>query len=142
MTERTLMIIKPDAVSRNAIGAVIKHVEEEGFRVVEMRMATLTYAQAAEFYAVHRERPFYGSLLEFMTSGPSVCAVLEREDAVSTLREVVGATDSAKAAPGTIRRAHGTKVQENAVHASDSAENGDREVAFFFGESALHRDGA
>ena len=142
MTERTLMIIKPDAVSRNAIGAVVKHVEEEGFRVVEMRMATLTYAQAAEFYAVHRERPFYGSLLEFMTSGPSVCAVLEREDAVSTLRDVVGATDPAKAAAGTIRRAHGTNVQENAVHASDSTENGDREVAFFFGESALRRDGA
>ena len=100
-------------------------------------MMTLTRAQAAEFYAVHRERPFYPDLIDFMTSGPSVPTVLEREDAVSTLREVVGATDPTRAAEGTIRKAFGSNVRENAVHASDSPENGAQEITFFFGEGAV-----
>jgi nucleoside-diphosphate kinase len=134
MAERTLMIIKPDAVSRNVIGEIIKQVENKGFKVVEMQMMRLTRAQAAAFYAVHRERPFYNDLLDFMTSGPAVPMVLEREDAVRFLREVVGATNPAEAAEETIRKAFGSNVQENAVHASDSPENGAVETAFFFGE--------
>ena len=137
MADRTLMIIKPDAVSRNVVGSILAHVEKEGFRIVRLHMVQLTMAQAAEFYAVHREKPFYGSLLDFMTSGPSIPLVLEREGAVPALREVVGATNSAEAAEGTIRRAHGTSVQENAVHASDSPENAAKEIAFFFGGDAL-----
>jgi nucleoside-diphosphate kinase len=134
MAERTLMIIKPDAVSRNVIGEIIKQVENKGFKVVEMQMMRLTRAQAVAFYAVHRERPFYNDLLDFMTSGPAVPMVLEREDAVRFLREVVGATNPAEAAEETIRKAFGSNVQENAVHASDSPENGAVETAFFFGE--------
>ena len=139
MASRTLMIIKPDAVSRSVIGDIVKHVEAEGYRVAEMQMLRMTRAQAAEFYAIHRERPFYQELLAFMTSGPAVPMVLVREDdnAVAGLREVVGATNSAEAAEGTIRKAHGTNVQQNAVHASDSPENAAKEIAFFFGERAL-----
>ena len=137
MATRTLLIIKPDAVTRNVVGAILKFVEEKGFRIVQMEMVTLTRARASEFYAVHLERPFYPYLIDFMTSGPSVPTVLEREDAVSTLREVVGATDPEGAAEGTIRKAFGSNVQENAVHASDSPENGAREIAFFFGEGAV-----
>ncbi len=137
MADRTLMIIKPDAVSRNVVGAILAHVEQEGFRVVRIQMMQLTMAQAAELYAVHREKPFYSSLLDFMTSGPAIPLVLERGGAVSGLREVVGATNSTEAAEGTIRRAHGTSVQENAVHASDSPENAAKEIAFFFGAKAL-----
>lgn len=135
MAERTLMIIKPDAVSQNVIGEIIKQVENKGFKVVEMQMMRLTRAQAAAFYAVHREQPFYNGLLDFMTSGPAVPVVLEREDAVRILREVVGATNPAEAAEKTIRKAFGSNVRENAVHASDSPENGAVETAFFFGES-------
>ncbi len=134
---RTLLIIKPDAVRRNAVGEILKFVEERGFRIVEMEMTTLTCAQAAEFYAVHRARPFYPHLIDFMTSGPSVPAVLECEDAVARLRQVVGATDPARAVAGTIRKAFGCGVQENAAHASDSPENGAKEIAFFFGEQAV-----
>jgi len=134
------MIIKPDAVSQNAIGEIIKHVESRGFKVIQMQMIRQTRAQAAEFYAVHRGKPFYESLLDFMTSGPSAPMALEREDAVRYLREVVGATNPADAAEGTIRKAFGTNVQENAVHASDSPENGAKEIAFFFGEQAASSD--
>ena len=130
---QTLMIIKPDAVKKSAIGDIIKHVEEEGFRVRELKLITQTREQAAEFYAVHKERPFYDDLLDFMTSGPSVPTLLERDDAVSYLRRVVGATNPEEAEGGTIRRAHGTNVQNNAVHASDSPENAAKEIAFFFG---------
>ncbi len=137
MAARTLLIVKPDAVARNIVGEILKFVEEKGFRIVRTEMMTLTRAQAAEFYAVHRERPFYPDLIDFMTSGPSVPTVLEREDAVSTLREVVGATDPTRAAEGTIRKAFGSNVQENAVHASDSPENGAQEITFFFGEGAV-----
>ena len=133
MMERTLFMIKPDAVEKRSVGAIIHQVEESGFRVAAMVMQQLSPAQAAEFYAVHKERPFYKDLIAFMTSGPSVQLALERVDAVKQLREVVGATDSTKAAPGTIRQRFGTDVQCNAVHASDSVENGRREVAFFFG---------
>ncbi len=133
---RTLMIIKPDAVSRNLVGEVIRRVELARFRVVEMKMTHLTRPQAAEFYAVHKERPFYKDLLEFMTSGRAVPMVLEREDAVAHLRKVIGATDPAKAEPGTIRKDFATDVQNNAVHASDSPENAAREIAFFFGAAA------
>jgi nucleoside-diphosphate kinase len=139
MASRTLMIIKPDAVSRSVIGDIVKHVEAEGYRVAEMQMLRMTWAQAAEFYAVHHERPFYRDLLAFMTSGPSVPMVLVREDdnAVAGLRQVVGATNPAEASEGTIRKAHGSSVQTNAVHASDSPENAAKEIAFFFGEQAL-----
>ena len=137
--ERTLMIIKPDAVSRCLIGEVIRRVEKAGYRVVEMKMVSLTRPQAAEFYEVHRDRPFYIGLLDFMTSDRVVPVVLEGSDAVANLREVIGATDPAKAAPGTIRRDFAANVQNNAVHASDSPENAAREIAFFFGSGALSR---
>ncbi|MBI2950902.1 nucleoside-diphosphate kinase [bacterium] len=133
---RTLMIIKPDAVSRSLIGEVVRRVEQAGFRVVEMKMTRLTRPQAAEFYAVHKERPFYNDLLDFMTSDRVVPMALERDDAVAHLRKVIGATDPAKAEPGTIRKAFATNVQNNAVHASDSPENAAREIAFFFGAAA------
>lgn len=135
---RTLMIIKPDAVSRHLIGEVVRRVEQAGFRVVEMKMTRLTRPQAAEFYAVHKERPFYNDLLDFMTSDRVVPMVLERDDAVAHLRKVIGATDPAKAEPGTIRKAFATNVQNNAVHASDSPENAAREIAFFFGAAAVN----
>jgi len=133
--QATLLIVKPDAVARHAIGQILARLEGEGFAIRQMRMVRLAREQAGEFYAVHRERPFYADLLTFMTSGPAVPVLLEREDAVAHLRAYIGATDSTKAAPGTIRRDFGTDVQRNAVHASDSAENAAREVAFFFGDS-------
>ena len=133
------MIIKPDAVSRSAIGDIVKQIEAEDYRVAEMQMLRLTWAQASEFYAVHHERPFYHDLLKFMTSGPAIPMVLVREDdnAVAGLRLVVGATNPAEASEGTIRKAYGSNVQENAVHASDSPENAAKEIAFFFGKQAL-----
>jgi nucleoside-diphosphate kinase len=134
---RTLMIIKPDAVSRNQVGEIIRRAEGAGFRLVEMKMVRLSRSQAAEFYEVHREKPFYADLLSFMTSDRVVPMVLERENAVAHLRTVIGATDPAKAEAGTIRRDFATSVQNNAVHASDSPENAAREIAFFFGASAL-----
>jgi nucleoside-diphosphate kinase len=133
MPDRTLMIVKPDAVSQNHIGNILKHVEAEGFRIVELKMLTLTNQQAANFYAVHKDRPFYGELMQFMTSGPVVPLVLERDNAVAFLREAVGSTNPADSAEGTIRKAYGTDVQMNAVHASDSPENAAVEVSFFFG---------
>jgi len=133
---RTLMIIKPDAVSRNLIGEIVRRVEQAGFRVVELKMTRLTRPQAAEFYEIHKERPFYNDLLDFMTSDRVVPMVLERDDAVAHLRKVIGATDPARAEDGTIRKAFATNVQNNAVHASDSPENAAREVAFFFGAAA------
>ena len=131
--ERTLLIVKPDAVAKNAIGEIIRRLEAENFRVAELKMLCLTRDQAAEFYAVHRHRPFYDALLDFMTSGPCVPMALDRENAVSFLRETIGSTDPAEAAEGTIRKDFATDIQNNAVHASDSLENAAREVAFFFG---------
>ena len=126
------MIIKPDAVAKNAIGQIIARVEGEGFVVRALRMVELSAEQARAFYAVHRERPFYGELVEFMTSGPAVPMVLERADAVAHLRDFIGPTNSLEAPAGTIRGDFGTDVQCNAVHASDSATNAKSEIAFFF----------
>ena len=134
---RTLAIIKPDAVANGHAGKIIAHLEREGFRVRGMRMTRLSREQAAAFYAVHRERPFYGELVEFMISGTVVPLVLEREDAVPMLREVIGATDPAEAAAGTVRKLYAESKGRNAIHASDSDDNAAVEVAFFFAESEL-----
>jgi nucleoside-diphosphate kinase len=130
--EQTLGIVKPDVVGKNLIGKIVAHLEDAGFRVKAMRMVELSPEDARRFYEVHRERPFYDSLVAFMTSGPSVPMVLEREDAVAKLREVIGATDPAKAEEGTVRRLYAESVERNAIHASDSLENARREIAFFF----------
>ncbi len=130
--ERTLMIIKPDAVAAKHIGEIVARVEKEGFHVSGLRYVQLTQEQAGEFYAVHKERPFYGDLVKYMTSGPVVVGRLERENAVEHWRAVIGATDPIKAAPGTIRKLYGTGIEANAVHGSDSPENGARETDFFF----------
>ncbi|HEX3158158.1 MAG TPA: nucleoside-diphosphate kinase [Gemmatimonadaceae bacterium] len=134
---RTLAIIKPDAFGAAKAGKIIALLEEAGFRVKAARALHLTKAQASEFYAVHRERPFYGSLVTFMTSGPCMPLVLERADAVATLRQVIGATDPAEAAEGTVRKLHAESKERNAIHASDSDDNAVREVAFFFAETEL-----
>jgi nucleoside-diphosphate kinase len=131
----TLAIIKPDATGSGKAGKIIAHLEDAGFRVRALRMARLSQAQAGEFYAVHRERPFYGELVEFMTSGPCIPLVLEAHDAVAKLRETIGATDPAEAAEGTVRRLYAESKGRNAIHASDSDENATREIAFFFSES-------
>ena len=132
--ERTLAIIKPDAVGKNLIGKIIAHLEAAGFVVRRMRMTRLTEAEARRFYEVHAERPFYSSLVRFMTSDRCVPMVLERTSAVSALRETIGATDPAKAAEDTIRRLYAESVERNAIHASDSVENAAREIEFFFPE--------
>lgn len=132
--ERTLMIIKPDAVAKNAIGQIIARVEGAGFIVRALRMVELSAEQASAFYAVHRERPFYGELVEFMTSGPVVPMVLERANAVAQLRDFIGPTNTLEAPAGTIRGDFGTDMQCNAVHASDSAVNAESEIAFFFAD--------
>ncbi|MBI1799242.1 MAG: nucleoside-diphosphate kinase [Candidatus Eisenbacteria bacterium] len=137
--ERTLFIVKPDAVERSLIGKILAHVEENGFRLVEARLTRLQREEAQTFYAEHQARPFFGELVEYMTSGPVLLTCLEREDAVGTLREIVGATDPAQAAPGTIRALFGRSKQMNSVHASDSAASSDREVKLFFGVAALSR---
>jgi nucleoside-diphosphate kinase len=134
---RTLAIIKPDAVASGYAGKIVALLEDRGFRVLGLRMTRLAPEQAGEFYAVHRERPFYGELVEFMTSGACIPLALEREDAVATLREVIGATDPAEAAEGTVRKLYAESKGRNAIHASDSDENAAREIAFFFGEAEL-----
>lgn len=128
----TLTIIKPDAVQSGKAGKVFAHLEANGFKVRAARMMHLTEKQAQEFYAVHRERPFYGSLVKFMTSGPCMPMVLEAGNAVTKLREVIGATDPAEAAEGTVRKLFAESKERNAIHASDSDENAVREIAFFF----------
>lgn len=130
--ERTLSIVKPDAVAKNAIGAIISRFEDAGLRIVAARMLHLTRDQAEGFYAVHRERPFFGELVEFMTSGPVLVQVLEGENAIERNREVMGATNPAEAAPGTIRADFAEEITENAVHGSDSAQNAEIEIAYFF----------
>lgn len=130
--ERTFSIIKPDATRRNLTGAINDRIEKAGLRIVAQRRLRMSRDQAEGFYAVHRERPFYRSLVEFMTSGPVVVQVLEGEDAVAKYREVMGATDPAKAAPGTIRKDFAESIEANSVHGSDSPENAKTEVAFFF----------
>jgi nucleoside-diphosphate kinase len=131
-TERTLSIIKPDATRRNLTGAVNDRFEKAGLRIVAQKRLHLTQQQAGAFYAVHKERPFYGSLVGFMTSGPVVAQVLEGENAVAKNREVMGATDPAKASAGTIRKDFAESIEANSVHGSDSAENAATEIAFFF----------
>ena len=133
----TLGIVKPDAVAGGKTGKIIAHLEQAGFVVRAVRLVRLTKAQAGAFYEVHRERPFYNDLVEFMTSGPCLPMALEREDAVAQMRTVIGATDPAEAAPNTIRKLFAESKGKNAIHASDSAENADREVAFFFTEGEL-----
>jgi nucleoside-diphosphate kinase len=129
--ERTLMMIKPDAVRRNLIGEVLRRVESAGLRIVRLRMVHLTRADAEQFYRVHSERPFYGSLCAYMSTGPIVAGVLEGEDAVRRWRELMGATNPAQAAPGTIRKDLAVSIEENSVHGSDSAETAAQEIAFF-----------
>jgi nucleoside-diphosphate kinase len=131
-TQRTLCIIKPDAVEKRQQGAILQRLLDEGFRVLAMRQAVLALREAEGFYAVHRERPFFGELVTFMTRGPVVLLALEREDAVQHLRTVIGATDPAKAAAGTVRKLFGANVGENAVHGSDSEENGRIECGYYF----------
>ena len=137
--ERTLFIVKPDAVSRRLIGKILAHVEHEGFRLVEARLTRLTREECQTFYAEHQGKPFFNDLVGYMTSGPVMLTCLERENAITTLREVVGATDPAQAAPGTIRKLYGESKQMNSVHASDSPPSADREVKLFFGVAALAR---
>ncbi len=138
---QTLAIIKPDAVGSGAIGAIVSRLEEEGFRILAATFTRLDETEAREFYAVHRERPFYESLVEFMTSGPVMALALEREDAVPRLREVIGATDPAEAEDGTIRALHAESKERNAIHASDSPENARAELSFFFNQRDLLRGG-
>lgn len=132
-----MAIVKPDAVESGHLGKILAHLEGAGFRIVALRMQRLTRVQAEAFYEVHRGRPFYTELVEFMTSGPVVPMVLEGDDAVARLREVIGATDPAEAAPGTIRRLYAQSKGRNAIHASDSDANAAREIAFFFSEAEL-----
>jgi nucleoside-diphosphate kinase len=133
-TERTLSIIKPDATRRNLTGKINARFEEAGLRIVAQRRVRLTKEQAENFYGIHRERSFFADLVAFMMSGPVVVQVLEGEDAVARNREIMGATNPANAAPGTIRADFAESVEANSVHGSDSAENAAKEVAFFFSE--------
>ena len=137
--ERTLVMVKPDAVKKNAVGNILAHFEKEGLRITALRMTRLGPTEAENFYAVHRERPFFKDLVTFMTEGPIVALVLEGKDAVKRVRELMGATDPAKAAAGTIRKLYGTNVERNAVHGSDSPENALIEIAFHFAGSNVHR---
>lgn len=130
--QRTLCIIKPDAVEQRRAGDIIQRILAEGFRILAIRQESLTKAQAEAFYGVHRERPFFGALVNFMARGPVVVVALEAENAVSRWRDLIGATDPAKAAEGTLRRKYGRSLSENALHGSDSEENGRAECAFFF----------
>lgn len=135
--ERTLTILKPDCVRKGLIGEVTRRIQEAGFKILAMKMTRLTMDTAGGFYAVHRERPFYGELCEFMSSGACVPMVLEKENAVADFRELIGATNPANAADGTIRKLFADSVGENIIHGSDSAENGAIEAAYFFAESDI-----
>ena len=133
----TLGMLKPDAIASGKAGAIIAHIQNEGFSIRAARLTRLTPAQAGKFYEVHKDRPFYADLVAFMTSGPVLPMALEREDAVAHFRKVIGATDPAEAAEGTIRKLYAQSKGMNAIHGSDSVENGLREVAFFVTESEL-----
>lgn len=135
--ERTLVLVKPDAVRKNVSGKIISRFEEEGFRIVALKKLKLTKEQAGQFYIIHKERPFYDELCEFMSSGPIVAIVLEGENAISRVRQILGATDPAKAEEGTLRKLYGSNVGENAVHGSDSVESANYEIPFFFSELEL-----
>ena len=136
---KTLAIIKPDAVASGKAGKILAHLEDAGFKVIAARMTRLTEAEARAFYEVHKERPFFGSLVEFMTSGPCMPLVLERDDAVAHLRTVIGATDPAEADEGTVRKLYAESKERNAIHASDSPENAEREALFHFSGAELKR---
>ncbi len=135
--ERTISIIKPDAVSKNVIGEIYSRFEQAGLKIIAARMQHLSTAEAEGFYAVHRERPFFRDLVNFMTSGPVMIQVLEGENAVARNRELMGATNPAEAAPGTIRADFAETIDENAVHGSDSLENAEKEIRYFFREIEL-----
>jgi nucleoside-diphosphate kinase len=137
MANRTFTIIKPDSVRKGNFGKIISRIEAEGFRILGIKKVHLSARQAQAFYAVHRERPFFPSLVEYMTSGPVYVAALEREAAVPHLRQIMGATDPKKADQGTIRAAYGESIEQNAIHGSDSDENAAIEIAFFFAASEL-----
>ena len=129
---RTFTMIKPDAVRNGHIGAILAKINEAGFRIVAMKFTKLSQEKAGEFYEVHKERPFYGELVDFMSSGPIVAAALEKDNAVADFRTLIGATNPAEAAEGTIRALYATSIGENAVHGADSDENAEREIAFHF----------
>lgn len=135
--DTTLAILKPDTVEAGNAGKVLAHLQQQGFTIRGIKLLRLTEAQARAFYEVHKERPFYGSLVEFMTSGPVMPVALERENAVTHLRQVMGATDVSKAEEGTVRKLFGTSIERNAIHGSDSAENAAIELSFFFSRTEL-----
>ena len=137
MSNRTFTIIKPDSVRKGNFGKVISRIEEQGFKILGLKKVSLSRKHAEGFYSVHSERPFFGSLVEYMTSGPVYVAALERDNAVAHLRQVMGATDPAKADAGTIRKDFGESIEQNAIHGSDSDENAAIEIAFFFSQSEL-----
>lgn len=139
MTERTLSIVKPDALRQRKIGAILSRFEEAGLRMIAGMFMHLTRDEAGRFYAVHRDKGFFGSLTEFMSSGPIFVSVLEGENAIARARELMGATDPAKAAPGTIRRDFATNVEQNAVHGSDAPDTARWEIAFFFSDLDIHQ---
>ncbi len=135
--ERTLSIIKPDAVEKNAVGAILQTFQEAGLRIIALKMTQLTEREARGFYAVHKERPFFDSLVAFMTSGPVVVSVLEGPDAIAKNRELMGATNAQEAAPGTVRARFGTDVERNAVHGSDGPDTARVEISYFFNASEI-----
>jgi nucleoside-diphosphate kinase len=137
MTERTFSIIKPDAVAAGQTGEILAMIQHAGFKILAMRMTRLTEPQAQGFYAVHNERPFFGGLVKFMTEGPIVVMALEREDAIKKLREVMGATNPANAAEGTVRKKFATNIERNCIHGSDAPETAEVELRFFFSTSEL-----
>ncbi len=137
MSQRTFTIVKPDSVEKGNFGKIMARLETEGFKILGIKRLHMSTAQAEGFYAVHRERPFFGDLVKYMTSGPVVAAALERADAVSHLRKVMGATDPAKADAGTIRKEFGESIERNAIHGSDSPENAAIEINYFFSTSEL-----
>ena len=136
--ERTLAIIKPDAVGRNLAGSIIARLQSEGFVVLGLKMIRLSQDDAKRFYAVHRERPFFDSLTAYMASGPIVPLLLQREAAIPTLRDVMGATNPAEAAPGTLRQEFGVDVEKNSIHGSDSPASAAQEIPFFFSQMECH----
>lgn len=137
MNNKTLAILKPDCVRKNLIGKVITHIQDAGFKILAMKMVKLTPDAAKGFYEIHKERPFFNDLIDYMTSGPCVPMVLEKENAVEEFRKLIGATDPAKAAEGTIRKLYADNIQENIVHGSDSNENAAKEISHFFSRKEL-----
>ncbi len=135
--ERTLSIVKPDAVAQGASGAILAQIQDAGLEIIALKMIRLTEPQARGFYAVHKQRPFYADLVKFMTSGPVVVSVLQGEDAIARYRELMGATNPADAAEGTIRKRHATDIEKNAVHGSDAPETARVEIAYFFNATEM-----